>query len=163
MIGTRYAYRPPVAKTAQTGDTATASTRAIVAGEGEEQQPGDDWDSEDYPPAPEELLRSIVRPSTPEKGDRYYAWQSYHDLPRNHPVFYYTREMREKLYEKGVGSLVLLVQAFKLRTHPVEKADVDFRLRGTLHGTIGKPITKGLVNRAKGTLSGFGTMAMWTH
>ncbi len=52
----------------------------------------------------EELAQlDIERPKTPPQGSRSLPWESYHDLPIDHPVFKYPPEVREKYYAKGVG------------------------------------------------------------
>ncbi|EMC94221.1 hypothetical protein BAUCODRAFT_26396 [Baudoinia panamericana UAMH 10762] len=85
----------------------------------------------------EELL---VRPKTPPQGSNYHPWTSYHDLPRDHPVFQYPAGMREKLYAKGVD--------------PVMKAELDRDLRGR------KGVRRSFVGRAKGTIIGFGARSV---
>jgi len=46
----------------------------------------------------------FVRPTTPPQGSNYNPWMSYRDLPRDHPVFAYPNEVREKMYTKGIGT-----------------------------------------------------------
>lgn len=44
------------------------------------------------------------RPITPPKGSKVLPWESYSNLPDDHPVFLYPQEVREKMYAKGIGT-----------------------------------------------------------
>lgn len=44
-----------------------------------------------------------TRPKTPPQGSRGSPWSSYRNLHRNHPVFGFSKEAREKMYSEGVG------------------------------------------------------------
>jgi len=46
----------------------------------------------------------MTRPTTPPQGSRSIPWDSYHDLPAEHPVFLYPDDVREKMYKKGIGT-----------------------------------------------------------
>lgn len=54
----------------------------------------------------------FVRPTTPPKGSNYNPWMSYRDLPRDHPVFAYPDEVREKMYAKGIGARSHVIEVF---------------------------------------------------
>ena len=84
---------------------------------------------------PEEDEAEVVidRPATPPQGSRRIPWESYHDLPADHPVFRLPQDVREKMYAKGVGTsplqlvLVSLVVIFSLarRTEKRHKVESD--------------------------------------
>jgi hypothetical protein len=52
---------------------------------------------------------NIIRPTTPPQGSRSAPWSSYRDLPSGHPVFAYSEEMRDEMYERGIGEWTALV------------------------------------------------------
>lgn len=109
-------YEPSIAPTGQTlvpEDDARTLTDAETAREVAEEQ-------------------DFVRPTTPPQGSNYNPWMSYRDLPRDHPVFAYPAEVREKMYAKGVD--------------PVWKAEVDKGRYNKVYGE--KAGKKGFVSRA---------------
>ena len=48
-------------------------------------------------------MMMTTRPATPPQGNRSIPWDSYHDLPADHPVFLYPDDVREKMYKKSIG------------------------------------------------------------
>jgi hypothetical protein len=107
---------------------------------------------------PEELFE---RPSTPPQGSRAIPWESYHDLPSDHPVFLMPDDVREKLYAKNIGMLPRAVQRSSLLQHtltpsldPVMKALADQNLRGKVYGKRRGP--KGFLRQGRVLMNTFG-------